>query len=284
MGTRIAIEVGGRELEVSSLDRILWPNVGFTKGDALRYYADIAPTMVERIAGRPLTLKRAPHGIAGEWWYQTECPHAPGWIRTVPVPNARGDKTWQQCVVDEPAAIVWLANLGCLEFHPLMTRGTDLDRPVELVFDLDPGVQTGLLGAAHVALALRGRLTDRGIDCAVKSSGMMGLHVTVDLDGTTTFAESKALAGEVAAEVASDSDVPVTTSRHAARDDAVLIDVAQNGRYRSVVAPFSLRLNALPLVAAPLAWTEVDRAVTARDAASLLITPEDALARSRALQ
>jgi bifunctional non-homologous end joining protein LigD len=276
---RFEVEVGGRRVTISSPDRMLWPEAGFTKSDALLYYARIAPVLLPEIRDRPLTLKRAPEGVAGPWWYQTECPRPPDWMRTIAVPGAEGDKTWNYCAVDEPAGLVWLANLGCLELHPLLFVESDPAHPLDLVFDLDPGPPAGLVEAAAVALTLRSVLADLGLEALVKTSGAAGLHVVVGLDGTNTFEETKTFARLVAETIESADPGVVTQKGPAARRGKVLIDWQQNGRFRSVAGPYSLRLARLPYVAAPLAWDEVAAAVEGNRDDALLLLPNEVLER-----
>ncbi|MDQ4025455.1 MAG: ATP-dependent DNA ligase [Actinomycetota bacterium] len=280
MKQRIDVDVGGRRVTISSPDRMLWPEHGFTKSDALLYYTRVAPLLLPEIRDRPLTLKRAPEGVAGAWWYQTECPRPPAWMRTIAVPGAEGHKTWNYCAADEPAALVWLANLGCLELHPLLFVESDPAHPLDLVFDLDPGPPAGLVDAATVALTLRSVLADQGLDALVKSSGAAGLHVVVPLDGTNSFEETKKFA-RLVAETIEDADSGVVTQKGpAARRGKVLIDWQQNGRFRSVAGPYSLRLARLPYVAAPLAWEEVEAAARGGSDDALLLLPDDVVARA----
>lgn len=279
MKQRLDVHVGGRRLTISSPDRMLWPEAGFTKSDALLYYTRIAPVLLSEIRDRPLTLKRAPEGAHGPWWYQTECPGPPAWMRTIEVPSAEGDKTWNYCAADEPAALVWLANLGCLELHPLLFAESDPEHPLDLVFDLDPGPPAGLVETATVALTLRSALEGVGLHPFVKSSGAAGLHVVVPLTGTATFDETKAFA-RLVAETIEDSEDGVTTQKGPrAREGKVLIDWQQNGRFRSVAGPYSLRLARLPYVAAPLGWEELEAAVDERSDARLLLLPHEVLDR-----
>jgi bifunctional non-homologous end joining protein LigD len=279
MRQRLQVDVGGRSVTISSPGRMLWPEAGFTKGDALVYYTRIAPVLLPEVRDRPLTLKRAPEGATGPWWYQTECPRPPAWMRTIPVPGAEGDKTWNYCAADEPAALVWLANLGCLELHPLLFGESDPEHPLELVFDLDPGPPAGLVETAAVALVLRSVLEDLGLPAFVKSSGAAGLHVVVALDGTNTFDETRAFARVVAETIEASDEIVVTRKGAGARRGKVLIDWQQNGRFRSVVGPYSLRLARLPYVAAPLGWDELAEAVDEGRDSLLLLLPDAVLQR-----
>ncbi|HEX2195787.1 MAG TPA: ATP-dependent DNA ligase [Actinomycetota bacterium] len=279
MKQRLDVDVAGRRVTISSPGRVLWPGAGFTKSDALLYYTRIAPVLLPEIRDRPLTLKRAPEGAHGPWWYQTECPGPPSWMRTIAVPGAEGGKTWNYCAADEPAALVWLTNLGCLELHPLLFAGSDPQHPLDLVFDLDPGPPAGLVEAAAVALTLRTALEGVGLRSFVKSSGAAGLHVVVRLAGTNTFDETRAFARLVAETVEKSDEGVVTEKGPRARRGKVLIDWQQNGRFRSVAGPYSLRLARLPYVAAPLAWEKLEEAVAERSDDRLLLLPDQVLAR-----
>ncbi|MDQ3952137.1 MAG: ATP-dependent DNA ligase [Actinomycetota bacterium] len=279
MKQRLDVDVEGRRVTISSPDRMLWPAAGFTKGDALLYYTRIAPVLLPEIRGRPLTLKRAPEGAHGPWWYQTECPRPPAWMRTIAVRGAEGDKTWNYCAADEPAALVWLANLGCLELHPMLFAESDPEHPLDLVFDLDPGPPAGLVETAAVALTLRAALEGVGLRSFVKSSGAAGLHVVAPLAGTNTFEETRSFARLVAETVEGSDDSVVTQKGPDARRGRVLIDWQQNGRFRSVAGPYSLRLARLPYVAAPLAWEELEAAVAERSDSRLLLLPDGVLER-----
>lgn len=279
MKQRLDVDVAGRRVTISSPDRVLWPDAGFTKSDALLYYTRVAPVLLPEVRDRPLTLKRAPEGAHGPWWYQTECPRPPAWMRTIAVPSAEGHKTWNYCAADEPAALVWLTNLGCLELHPLLFVEGDLEHPRDLVFDLDPGSPAGLGESAAVALTLRSALEGVGLRPFVKSSGAAGLHVVVPLAGEHTFEETKAFA-RLVAETIEDSDATVTTQKGpVARRGKVLIDWQQNGRFRSVAGPYSLRLARLPYVAAPLSWDEVEAAAARGADDDLLFLPHQVLER-----
>ncbi|HEX2294962.1 MAG TPA: ATP-dependent DNA ligase [Actinomycetota bacterium] len=279
MKQRLDVDVGGRRVTISSPDRVLWPEARFTKGDALLYYTRVAPVLLPEIRDRPLTLKRAPEGAHGPWWYQTECPSPPPWMRTIAVPGAEGDKTWHYCAADEPAALVWLTNLGCLELHPLLFVEADPAHPLDLVFDLDPGPPAGLVETAAVALVLRSALEGVGLQPLVKSSGAAGLHVVVPLEPAHAFEETRSFARVVAETIEDAEEAVVTRKGPAARRGKVLIDWQQNGRFRSVAGPYSLRLARLPYVAAPLSWDEVESAVDERSDDALLLLPDEVLAR-----
>ena len=275
---RLELDIDGRKVSVSTLDRVLWPRVGFTKRMMIDYYLAAAPALLPHIRGRALTLKRAPEGIDEHWWYQTECPHPPAWLETIPLPRAGGDGEWNFCSANDRGALTWLANIGCIEIHPLLFRGTRMDAADTVVFDLDPGDGVGLVECCRVALSVRDALDDRSINSFVKTSGAGGMHVIAPF--TASFERTRELAFTIAGELADEHPALVATKKtRRNRDDKVLIDWDQNGPYRSLVAAYSLRALALPFVSAPVTWDEVTAVVEAEDASSLLMLPQDVLAR-----
>ena len=276
------LRIEGKDVEISHPERVLWPRLGFTKGDLASYYESVAPAVLAHLAGRPLTFVRAPGGIGDRWWYQTECPHPPRWVATAPVPGARGDRVWDYCVVNDAATLLWLANLGCVELHPLLATADDLERATMVVFDLDPGIGTDLVACCRVALALRAALDRQGLEAFIKTSGAVGIHVVVPLTERATFDSTRSFARALARDL-TDQDPDLVTDRmaKAGRVGKVFIDWQQNGPYKSLVAPYSLRLLDVPLVSTPLLWSEVEQAVMAGDERRLVFDPARALARLR---
>lgn len=271
------VKTDSREVAITTPARVLWPEVGFTKKDLAEYYTLVAAVLLPHLVDRPVTLKRAPEGTTRPWWYQTECPSPPPWIRTTPVPGAKGDRTWNYCVVEDAATLLWLVNLGCIEFHPLLVRCSDLSAPTTIVFDLDPGDDVGLGGCCEVALMLRTELESRGLTSFVKTSGGSGLHVVVPLANGATFEQTRWLARDLGETLAGLKPRRVTARvQRQERTRRVFVDWKQNGPYKSIPAPFSVRLMRVPLVSMPLAWQDVEQAIDGDDAA-LLFTPARAL-------
>jgi bifunctional non-homologous end joining protein LigD len=249
---------------LSNLDRVLWPEAGFTKGAMLDYYRRVAPVLLPHLAGRHLTLWRFPEGVHRQGFWQNECRGAPPWLRTAAI---RGQRF---CVVDDLRSLVWLANLGTVELHPFLSLADEPDRPTALVFDLDPGPPADVLDCAAVALRLRERLPP----AYVKTSGSLGLHV-VPLAPGHGFDETKAFARAVAEALAAERpDEVVATARREARRGKVLVDWLQNDATRSTVAPYSLRATPWPTVSTPLEWAELEDALAARRPELLTFTPE----------
>ena len=168
------MEVEGRRLSLSNLDKVMYPAVGFTKGQVIDYYTRIAPVLLPHLRGRPLTLKRYPNGVEGQHFYEKRCPsHAPEWVRAEEVMGIRF------CVCDDLSTLVWLANLADLELHPSLSLVAEAERPTVMAFDLDPGPPAGLAECCEVALILREALARIGLECVVKTSGSKGLQVYV---------------------------------------------------------------------------------------------------------
>ncbi|MBV8756832.1 MAG: non-homologous end-joining DNA ligase [Deltaproteobacteria bacterium] len=263
-----AVEIGGRTLALSSLDKLLYPAAQFRKRHVIVYYRAVAPVLLPHLADRPLHLARFPDGVEAPGWLQANCRGAPAWLRTHTVTGKRG-QTLRFCVIDDEAALVWAANLGTLELHPFHWTLAHPDEPRALVFDLDPGPGCTLAHCADAALAIREAIAPR-LAC-VKTSGVKGLHVFVPLNGGATFADAKAFARQVAADLAARHAWLTDKMPLRERTNRVFIDTSQNGPGHQTVAPYSLRATTVPLVSAPLAWDELATAAP--------ITPADAVDR-----
>lgn len=268
------------EPPLSSLDKVLWPEAAFTKGQMVDYYRRVAPVLLPHLAGRPLVLGRFPAGVEARGFAQTECRGAPAWLRTVPV-RLRDGTVRRLCVVEDLRSLLWVANQNAIELHPLPVHADRPDRPVAVVLDLDPAPPAGLLECCEVALRLRELLAAQGLDAVVKGSGSVGLHVYVPLDGRATFGEAKAFARELAARLAAELPERVTDEqRGAARAGRVLVDWLQNDPMRSTVAPYSLRSTLWPTVSTPLRWEELAAALEERRPELLVFLPDDVLERA----
>jgi bifunctional non-homologous end joining protein LigD len=257
------IEIGGRRLRLTSLDRVLYPS-GFTKRDLIDYYAGVADVLVPHIAGRPLTLGRWPAGVFKPGFAQTECRGAPEWVTTRAVRLRTGDVR-NYCVIDDVASLVWAANLGTLELHSYVGGGPDAEDASAVVFDLDPRTGSGLVDAAETALALR-QLID--LEACVKTSGSDGLHVLVPLNTPHSWDAARIFSASVTA------GLDTIT---------VKVDHAVNNPRRLLVAPYSLRAADRPTVSAPLGWDEVEQAVRERRPDAITFTAADIPARIEAV-
>jgi bifunctional non-homologous end joining protein LigD len=271
----VEVEIGGRTLRLSNLDKELWPGTGFTKGAMIDYYARIAPVLLAHLKGRPVTRVRFPNGVAGASFFEKNCPsHRPQWASTIRL----GDVDY--CAVDEVASLVWLANLAAIELHPSLAAAPHLDQPTSMVFDLDPGAPADVLDCAQVALDLREALDLLGLRAWVKTSGSKGLQVYVPLNSNATYATVKPWSFALSRVLeGAHGDRVVTTQERAARPGKVLIDWSQNTESKTTVAVYSLRARDRPTVSTPVSWEEVEAALAARDASALRFESAEVLAR-----
>lgn len=266
--TEMQVDVGGRTLTISNLDKVLYPVTGTTKGEVLHYYAQVAPVLLPHLAHRPVTRIRWPHGVAGESFFEKNTPAGtPSWVRTAEVPTTgsrtgSGAGTLRFPIVEDLATLTWLANLAALELHVHQWCVDDDGRPLNpdrLVIDLDPGEPAGLHECAVVALMVRDALAARGLDCSPVTSGSKGLHLYASLDGSLDSDGSTALAREVAEELQREhGDLVTATMTKSRRTGKVFLDWSQNSASKTTIAPYSLRGRERPTVAAPLAWAEVE--------------------------
>ena len=281
MASEATVEVGGRELRLTGLRRVLFPVTGVTKAAVLDYYARIAPTLLPHIRGRAMTLKRYPGGVAGPHFYDKHCAGRPDWLPTAPVWSDRKGEDIGFCRIDDTASLIWAVDQGSLEMHPLLSVTPDFDRPTALAFDLDPGEPAGLLEAAEIALVLRDMLAGVGLRTWVKSSGSRGVQVYAPLNSPAGFASAKAFARSVAELMAARMpDRVVARMDKRLRPGKVLVDWSQNDRHKSTVAAYSLRAKlARPTVSIPLTWAELEQALDRGRPDALLVGPEEALER-----
>jgi bifunctional non-homologous end joining protein LigD len=279
------VTVGDRELTVSSLDKVLFPETGFTKGQLIDYYVSVAEVMLPHIADRPLTMKRYPDGVAKKFFYEKHSPaHAPDWVRTVAVPAAEGGEEIEYSVVCDLPTLVWAANLATIEFHvPLwrVGRRRTLPGPPDfIVFDLDPGEGTTLVDCCQVAVFIDELTKERGLETRVKTSGSKGLQVYAALGGRPTWERSRADAHEMAETVErSHPDLVVSNMRKALRRNKILIDWSQNHPAKTTVGAYSVRGLSRPTVSTPVTWKEVRNCLKTGDPATLEFVTSDVVAR-----
>lgn len=284
--TRQRVSVDGRQLEVSNLDKVLFPDIGFTKAQVIDYYARIGPVLLPHLAGRPVTFTRWPDGVDGPAFFEKNTArHAPAWVRraTLPTPgSSTGRETLDMVLLAAVPDLVWSANLAALELHvpqwQVGSRG-QAKLPDLLVLDLDPGPGAGLVECAQVAERLRARLVVDGLDPVVKTSGSKGLQVYAPIrvrDREQPSRYARLLAQDLARE--SPDDV-VWRMEKALRPGKVLVDWSQNNPAKTTVAPYSLRARSAATVSTPLAWAEVDALRAGADPATVRFGTEQVLAR-----
>jgi bifunctional non-homologous end joining protein LigD len=273
--TRVEVEVEGHRLSLSNLDKVMYPEVGFTKGQVIDYYTRIAPAVLPHLRDRPLTLKRYPNGVEGGHFYEKQAPsHRPDWVRAEPIELR--SKTIHFVVCDDLATLVWLANLADLELHPSLSLVDDINRPTVMAFDLDPGPGAGLPECCEVAFLLRDALSRLGLECFPKTSGSKGIQIYVPLNVEDVDYDngSKALSHALARHLeAQHPKLIVSQQKKELRKGKVLIDWSQNDEHKTTVGVYSLRARERPTVSTPLAWDELE------DPAALVFEAADVLER-----
>src|SRR5829696_7376169 len=257
-----SLTVGGRTVQVTSVDKPFFPETGMTKGDLLAYYRDVAETMLPHLAGRPLNLQRFPNGVDGHgFWQQGASDHFPDWVRTVTVERRGRGGTVDHVVCEDAATIVYLANLATVTFHAWTSTIEHLARPDLVILDLDPDPDQGLEVVRAAARAVRAACQELGLAPFVQTSGSKGYHVVVPLQPGPDVEVVRELADDLAALVAArDPDRLSVEWRKAKRDGRLLLDTARNGYAQTLVAPYSVRPRPEAPVATPIDWSELGRA------------------------
>jgi bifunctional non-homologous end joining protein LigD len=278
--TSVQVEVEGRALRLSNLDKVLYPAAGTTKAEVLDYYARIAPVLLPHLADRPVTLRRFPDGVDGGSFYEKNCPkHRPDWVGTHPVTSDEGS-TIDFCRLDSVAALTWVANLAALELHTSMARADDSHTPTMVVFDLDPGAPAAILECAEVALWIREVLDGLGLTTVVKTSGSKGLQLYLPLNTPTTYEATSGFSRSVAQLLEREDPARVVSvQRKDRRTGRVLVDWSQNSWHKTTACVYSLRARERPTVSTPVTWDEVQDAVDAQDATLLTFEAGEVLAR-----
>jgi bifunctional non-homologous end joining protein LigD len=253
------VDVEGRRISLTNLDKVLYPTAGFTKGEVIDYYARIADQLLPHLSGRPLTLVRYPDGVEAGHFFEKRCPgHRPGWVATTPVWSGREAGKIDYCVCDDRPTLVWMAQLAALELHPSLSLGGAIESPTVLVFDLDPGAPATIVECAQVALRVREMLGELGLECYPKTSGSKGMQVYAPLNVEATYGETKPFAQAIARLLErSHPDLVVSRMAKRLRRGKVLVDWSQNDRAKTTVAVYSLRARERPTASTPLDWDEV---------------------------
>lgn len=273
------VTVEGKRLQVSNLDKILYPRAGFTKAQVIDYYIRIAPVLLPHLKDRPLTLKRYPNGVEQEFFYEKQCPgHRPTWVKTTRVDTTQ--KTIHFCLANNLSTLVWAANLADLELHTSLSRAPKIDTPTMVVFDLDPGLPANIIQCCQVAFWLRERLENLGLESFPKTSGSKGLQIYIPLNTKTDYDTTKAFAKNLAEFL--DREHPkevVSKMAKVLRAGKVFVDWSQNDIHKTTVCVYSLRAKEQPTVSTPVTWEEVGEALKKKDNKRLSFVSEQVLDR-----
>ena len=272
--------VEGRELKLSNLSKLLYPQERFAKRDVIEFYAAVATTILAHLKGRALTVKRWPDGVEGKSFFQKQAPaHRPQWVRTVTLPSEK--KPIDYLLAEDRATVVWLANLAALELHTPLALAAATERPTALVFDLDPGEPATIVQCCRVALTLQGMFENLGLQSFAKTSGKKGLQLYVPLNtADIAFAQTKPFAKAVAELLEqSEPELVVSTQTKARRTGKVLIDWSQNDSRKTTVCVYSLRATPRPTVSTPVDWDEVRATLDSGDPGTLAFDAGQVLGR-----
>jgi bifunctional non-homologous end joining protein LigD len=277
------VEVDGRELKLTNLDKVLYPKAGFTKGEVVDYYARVGPTMVPHLNGRAVTLRRFPEGVEDldSAFFEKRCPkHRPKWVKTAKVragPNA-GDIDF--CVCDSLPTLIWMAQLAAVELHPSLSKSRWPNKPTVFAFDLDPGPPADIVECCAVAVRLREMFAHFGLESFPKTSGSKGMQVYVPLNVKTTYEETKPMAKAIAQLLEKQTpDKVVSKMKKVERKGKVMVDWSQNHRSKTTIAVYSLRAREQPTVSTPIGWDEVESTIESGDPGDLVFKTGDVLER-----
>jgi bifunctional non-homologous end joining protein LigD len=264
---RVTVEVEGRELALSNLEKVLYPEAGFTKAQVIDYCSRIAPVLVPHLQDRPLTLKRYPNGVDGEMFYEKNCPaHRPEWMQTAKVWSGQNQRYQYYCMAQDLPSLVWVANLASLELHTSLSHAEALGTPTSLVFDLDPGPPADIVQCCQVALWLRNILAEHGLEIFPKTSGSKGMQLYVPLNGPVDYAATKTVSLGLAQQLEREHpEAVLSMMERAKREGKVFIDWSQNDQHKTTVNVYSLRARPRPTVSTPLTWEEVENCRRAAD-------------------
>jgi bifunctional non-homologous end joining protein LigD len=275
------VEVAGRRLKLTNLEKVFYPSTGFTKGQVIDYYARIAPVLLPHLAGKPLTLKRYPNGVDAEPFFEKNATkHRPDWVQTAPIWSEGNKRDVNYILANDLATLVWVANLAAIELHPSLSLAKDITCPRALVFDLDPGPPANIVQCCQVAMWLRSIFEHFKLESFPKSSGSKGLQIYVPLNTETSYEETKPFAHAVARLLESEHrDLVVSDMKKAIRTNRVFVDWSQNDEHKTTVSVYSLRARERPTVSTPLTWDEVERTLKKKDASLLVFESDRALER-----
>ena len=281
MSEKAQVIVEGKKLSVSNLDKVLYPKAGFTKGQVIDYYIRIAPVLLPHLKDRPLTMKRFPDGVEGEFFYEKNCPsHRPKWVKTAKVWSEGNQRIMQYCLANDLPTLVWAANLADLELHTSLSRKNNIERPTMMVFDLDPGAPADIVQCCRVGLWLRDLLIKMKLKSWAKTSGSKGLQVYVPLNTAVTYDDTKGLSRSLAHYLEHEHpDLVTSNMSKTVRKGKVFVDWSQNDEHKTTICVYSLRAKEEPTVSTPVTWSEVENCLKKKKADLLKFRSDQTLAR-----
>jgi len=281
MPNKAELVVEGKRLSVSNLDKVLYPKVGFTKGQVIDYYIRIAPVLLPHLEDRPLTMKRYPNGVDKEFFYEKNCPtHRPKWVKTAKVWSEGNNRMMDYCLAQDLPTLVWAANLADLELHTSLAKKKDVAKPTMMVFDLDPGAPADIVQCCQVGLWLRDLLGKIKLKSFAKTSGSKGLQVYVPFNTPVTFDQTKDLSRTLAQLLEGEHGNLVTSNMSkSVRKGKVFVDWSQNDEHKTTICVYSLRAKEEPTVSTPVSWDEVENCLKKKKADLLKFRFDQTVAR-----
>lgn len=281
MASETVVDIQGKRLKLSNLEKVLYPAVGFTKGQVIDYFVRISPVLLPHLKGRPLTLKRYPNGVNGMFFYEKNCPqHRPEWVQVAPVWSAGNNKWMNYCLAQDLPTLVWAANLADLELHTSLSLAKDVLRPTFIVFDLDPGEPANMVQCCQVGLWVRALFSQLGLESFAKTSGSKGLQIYVPLNTPVTYDDTKPFAHELARLLETQHrDLVVSDMKKALRVGKIFVDWSQNDDHKTTICVYSLRAKERPTVSTPVTWEEVENCLAKKDPKLLVFDSAQVLDR-----
>ena len=281
MPQKAELVVEDRKIPVSNLDKVLYPKAGFTKGQVIDYYIRVAPVLLPHLKDRPLTMKRYPDGVEGEFFYEKNCPsHRPKWVKTAKVWSEGNNRMMNYCLAQDLPTLVWAANLADLELHTSLSRKNSIKRPTIMVFDLDPGAPADIVQCCQVGLWLRDLLAGMKLKSFAKTSGSKGLQVYVPLNTAVTYDRTKDLSRALGQHLEHHhADLVTSNMSKAVRKGKVFVDWSQNDEHKTTICVYSLRAREEPTVSTPVTWDEVENCLKKKKADLLRFRSDKVLIR-----
>jgi bifunctional non-homologous end joining protein LigD len=281
-GTEGTLQIEGRSITLTNLGKVFYPETGFTKGEVIDYYIKISAAVLPHLKNRPLTMKRFPDGIHGNFFYEKNAPgHTPSWIKTAYFGRNTGEEGNRHILVNDLPTLVWSANMANLELHTVLSRAPKLTAPTMLVFDLDPGAPAAILESAEVAFLIKEVLDSLKLESFAKTSGSKGVQVYAPLNTATDFETTRGFAEAVALVLANQHpDRVVSTMSKQLRGGKVFIDWSQNAEHKTTASVYSLRASReVPSVSTPVSWKELAAAIKKGDESKLYFEPAEVIKR-----
>jgi bifunctional non-homologous end joining protein LigD len=280
-GKPSVVEIEGKHLSLTNLDKVLYPATGFTKGQVIDYYARIAPVLLPHLKDHPLTLKRYPGGVDQEFFFEKNATqHRPDWVKTAPIWSEGNQRNVNYILANDLPTLIWIANLAAIELHPSLSLAKDITSPRSMVFDLDPGAPANIVQCCQVGMWLREIFEHFGLESFPKTSGSKGLQIYVPLNLPTSYEVTKPFAHALARLLENEHrELVVSDMKKQLRVGKIFVDWSQNDQHKTTISVYSLRARERPTVSTPVTWEEVEQALKKKDATLLVFEATQVLDR-----